>query len=122
MTDIELDKATTFANAVTAYEKAAAKQYLGDAVYFSFDGYHVWLATEDGIGTTNRVALDPSVVEHFMRCFERLKTTIKDLNDAHRKVQQNGDGTGEIQSGGGRTSDKATGTGIGSDSDRGNPG
>lgn len=35
--------------------------YLGDGVYVSFDGYQIWLRTSDGITTTNRIALEPSV-------------------------------------------------------------
>ena len=37
------------------------KVYLGDAVYAEYDGYHIILTTEDGIRTTNRIALEPSV-------------------------------------------------------------
>lgn len=33
--------------------------YLGDAVYASFDGYHIWLTTGDG--NDQRIALEPSV-------------------------------------------------------------
>jgi hypothetical protein len=39
------------------------KQYLGDAVYADFDGYHVVLTTEDGIRATNRICLDPDVLK-----------------------------------------------------------
>lgn len=35
--------------------------YLGDAVYASFDGYHLWLNTSDGIQTLDRIALEPRV-------------------------------------------------------------
>lgn len=38
------------------------KTYLGDAVYFDFDGYHVVLTTEDGIQATNRILLEPQVI------------------------------------------------------------
>jgi hypothetical protein len=36
--------------------------YLGDAVYASFDGYHIWLKTSNGIETTNKIALEPGVL------------------------------------------------------------
>lgn len=39
-----------------------SKQYLGDAVYATFDGYHVVLATNDGLRDTNKIYLDPAVV------------------------------------------------------------
>ena len=38
-------------------------KYLGDGVYASFDGYHVWLETSDGLSITNKIALEPSVIE-----------------------------------------------------------
>ena len=41
------------------------KVYLGDAVYVTFDGYHVVLTTEDGIRTTNSIYLEPEVLANF---------------------------------------------------------
>jgi hypothetical protein len=38
------------------------EMYLGDAVYASFDGYHIWLKTSNGIITTNEIALEPGVL------------------------------------------------------------
>jgi hypothetical protein len=38
------------------------KEYLGDAVYADFDGYHVVLTTEDGTHTTNTICLEPEVL------------------------------------------------------------
>lgn len=37
------------------------EQYLGDAVYASFDGYQIWLRTGDG--QNMRIALEPSVFD-----------------------------------------------------------
>jgi len=42
------------------------KTYLGDGAYASFDGYNVWLTTEDGARTTNAVALEPKVLENLL--------------------------------------------------------
>jgi hypothetical protein len=39
--------------------------YLGDAVYASFDGYHIWLRTGDG--RDQRIALEPSVYANLIR-------------------------------------------------------
>lgn len=39
------------------------KRYLGDGCYVSFDGYALWLTTEDGIRTTNTVCLEPEVYQ-----------------------------------------------------------
>ncbi|HEY3493708.1 MAG TPA: hypothetical protein VGK73_03435 [Polyangiaceae bacterium] len=40
-------------------------RYLGDGVYASFDGYHVWLRTGSHIEAeaTSQVALDPVVLQ-----------------------------------------------------------
>lgn len=36
-------------------------RYLGDGVYASFDGYHIWLDTRAQI-PNNRIALEPEVL------------------------------------------------------------
>ncbi len=35
------------------------ERYLGDGVYASFDGYHIWLHTKNN--TEQRIALEPAV-------------------------------------------------------------
>lgn len=47
--------------------------YLGDAVYASWDGFHVWLSTSNGLEITNEVALDPEVLKNLMLYLEGLK-------------------------------------------------
>jgi hypothetical protein len=47
--------------------------YLGDAVYASFDGYQIWLRTTDGITDTNRIALEPSVLDALRQYVEALR-------------------------------------------------
>lgn len=37
------------------------KVYLGDSVYASFDGFHIVLTTENGMGPSNTIALEDSV-------------------------------------------------------------
>jgi hypothetical protein len=49
------------------------EMYLGDAVYASFDGYHIWLRTSDGSRVTNEVALEPGVLETLDMFREQLK-------------------------------------------------
>lgn len=39
--------------------EAINSQYLGDGVYVAFDGYHIWLQTQEG----NKIALEPVVLE-----------------------------------------------------------
>lgn len=51
-------------------------RYLGDGVYASFDGLHIWLKTErDGI--THEIALDPEVFDA-LHCFEQDIRTVAD--------------------------------------------
>ncbi len=49
------------------------KTYLGDGVYVSFDGFMLWLTTENGIEVTNRIALEPAVWEALKKYVEKLK-------------------------------------------------
>ena len=51
-------------------ETLETSEYIGDAVYVNYDGYHVWLLTSNGYRITNKIALEPSVVE---RLFEWMK-------------------------------------------------
>jgi len=51
------------------------KQYLGDSVYADFDGYHIWLTTENGYpdDPRNKIALEPCVFEALKQYVEWLK-------------------------------------------------
>lgn len=46
------------------------KQYLGDGVYVSYDGYGLWL--EANVPTTDRIYLEPLVFESLQKYVERL--------------------------------------------------
>jgi hypothetical protein len=37
------------------------KTYLGDGAYVEFDGWSLWLTTENGVNVTNRICLEPEV-------------------------------------------------------------
>lgn len=37
------------------------KEYIGDGVYASYDGYHLVLTTEDGISAYNTICIEPEV-------------------------------------------------------------
>lgn len=50
------------------------EMYLGDAVYASFDGYHIWLKTSNGERITNEVALEPGVLNTFDMFRRQLQT------------------------------------------------
>lgn len=50
-----------------------SREYLGDGVYAAFDGYQVWLTTENGIETTNSIALEPAVYAALERYVKALR-------------------------------------------------
>lgn len=43
------------------------KHYLGDGAYYRYDGFSVWLTTENGVSTTNTVCLEPPVLVALLR-------------------------------------------------------
>jgi hypothetical protein len=47
--------------------------FLGDGLYADFDGYNVEIFASNGIIRTNRVFLEPCVLEAFLRWVEALK-------------------------------------------------
>ena len=49
------------------------KAYLGDGAYVEYDGYSIWLTTEDGYTETNKVCLEPSVLKYFLEYIERVR-------------------------------------------------
>lgn len=52
----------------------AYKEYLGDAVEASFDGYHIWLTTLDG--NNQRIALEPPVFRALVEYEKRLRNAL----------------------------------------------
>lgn len=48
---------------------AGRKVYLGDSVYADFDGYMVTLTTENGMGPSNTIHLEPEVSEALVDYF-----------------------------------------------------
>jgi hypothetical protein len=47
------------------------KQYIGDSVYADFDGYHIVLTTENGLGASNTVYLEYGVFMQLMEYGKR---------------------------------------------------
>jgi hypothetical protein len=41
-------------------------QYIGDGLYASFDGYHIWIRSCNGVEILNEVALEPHVFDHLV--------------------------------------------------------
>jgi hypothetical protein len=53
------------------------KDYLGDSVYVSFNGYMLTLYTDNGNGANNVIHLEPEVYGAFLRFVEKLKEQSK---------------------------------------------
>ena len=49
------------------------KEYLGDGLYASHDGFSFWLTAENGISVLNQVCLEPSVLLAFQSYVEKMK-------------------------------------------------
>lgn len=50
------------------------KVYLGDGVYVEKTEYGLLLTTDNGMFVTNKIVLEPEVVQRFLEYIERLKT------------------------------------------------
>lgn len=57
---------------------SAPKEYLGDGVYASFDGYQIWLTAENGICATDSIALEPDVLNSLNRFAQKINGTTED--------------------------------------------
>jgi hypothetical protein len=59
-------------------------EYLGDGVYATFDGYHIWLTTgsHEHDEATNRIALEPAVFEALLKYQRKL------VEKLHPSVEQ----------------------------------
>jgi hypothetical protein len=58
------------------------KQYLGDSVYVLFDGYGLWLTTENGLPTdpSNEIFLEPEVYASLLIFVKRIEEEAKEVN------------------------------------------
>lgn len=54
-------------------DTATHKDYLGDGLYVRVRGDTVWLTSENGVEVLNEVALEPQVLNAFIRYLERFK-------------------------------------------------
>lgn len=52
------------------------KVYLGDSVYANFDGYMICLTTENGMGPSNTIYLEPEVMRAMIRYAEGLRAPV----------------------------------------------
>ncbi len=62
--------------------KMKFSEYLGDSVYVGYDGYHIWLNTQNGYpdDPRNAIALEPQVYAALLRWVENLKIQLKDTS------------------------------------------
>ena len=65
-------------------KKMQFPEYLGDSVYVGFDGYHIWLNTQNGYpdDPRNAIALEPSVYNALLRWVENLKIQLQEKSNA----------------------------------------
>ena len=49
------------------------KEYLGDGVYASYDGFYINLTTENGIEVTNKIYLEDTVIASLERFIKKVK-------------------------------------------------
>ena len=49
------------------------KVYLGDSVYAQFDGFGIVLTTENGLGPSNTIVLEPEVIVNFLDYVEAIR-------------------------------------------------
>ena len=48
------------------------KEYLGDSVYANFDGYAITLTTENGMGASNTIVLEPLILKALEQYVEQM--------------------------------------------------
>lgn len=70
------------------------KQYLGDAVYVTYDGYNTVLTTENGIRILNEIYLDPYVVEKLLRYLQECKNQQRVNLNANTTATEADEGAG----------------------------
>ena len=56
-------------------KKEPMKVYLGDSVYADFNGFMIVLTTENGLGPSNTIYLEPEVMLALIRYAEGLPST-----------------------------------------------
>jgi len=54
-------------------EPAGNKTYLGDSVYAEHDGFHLILTTENGLGVSNTIFLEPIVLKNLDLYLKRMQ-------------------------------------------------
>lgn len=55
------------------------KKYIGDSVYANWDGYTIWLTTENGGAPSNAIGLEPEIFQQVVNYRELLSAELKEL-------------------------------------------
>ena len=58
------------------------EEYLGDAVYASFDGYYIILTVSNGVRVTDRIYLEPAVMDNLTDYNEYIRRGPRDAIDS----------------------------------------
>lgn len=64
------------------------KEYLGDSVYVEFDSYDIVITTENGDGPSNRIVLEPEVLDALNKYVECLKTRLAERSRRTEKLEE----------------------------------
>ena len=62
------------------------KKYIGDGVYASYDGFHIWLSTERLTGQ-HYIALDDTTYASLVAFVDECKQRTKDASDERKTTQ-----------------------------------
>jgi hypothetical protein len=62
------------------------QEYIGDGVYVSFDGYHIWLTTSRGYEYVmeHKIALEPQVIRALGNYLTKLNQRIRSFIEANK--------------------------------------
>jgi hypothetical protein len=66
------------------------KDYLGDGVYGLFDGFGIWLHANDHKNPTDRIYLEPSVLESLNHFSKRCQQFVETKHEKDRRSNNQG--------------------------------
>ena len=62
-------------------------EYIGDGVYVEYDGFGIWLLANDHLAPTDKIYLEPEVLEALNRFLERIKDETSKTKDSQKMAQ-----------------------------------
>jgi len=66
-------------------DKTNLKDYLGDSVYADFDGYAFVLTTDNGLGPSNTIVLEPQLIDALNRYVKNVYRIVAPDEEAPQK-------------------------------------